>query len=277
MASVTCCTNSTLDEGKPMGEIIKVAGFNCYQAAKSSSSSETFDSEKLVLILPDIFGHEFINTQVVADAFSKELNCLCVIPDLFDGAACPFSLTKALDMMSGEVPATFFQKAYAIGTFLWYGPAFLMRNPFSKSAVKVETIIKEFRENLGIKKIATSGYCYGGTLAMTVGVKENSFDVICVAHPGAFQFDKVIPTLKAPAAFVMTPDIDFQVKEPECKKIEDLLQVRNTPEGTYSYIFKRYPKMAHGFTTRGNRNVPEISQARDDAFQLAVDFMKKHF
>lgn len=272
MASVTCCTG-TLDEGKSNGEIIEVAGFKCYQAAKPS---ESFDSEKLVLILPDIFGHEFVNTQIVADAFSKELNCLCIIPDLFDGAACPFSLAKAIDVLQGEVPGTFFQKVYSVGQFLWYGPAFLARNPFPKSAAKVEKIIKEFRTNRGIKKIATSGYCYGGTLAMHVGVVEGTFDVICVAHPGAFEYEKTIAALKAPSAFIMTPDKDFQVKEPECKKIEELLKARNTPEGTYSYIFKRFAKMAHGFTTRGNRSVPEISQARDDAFQLAVDFFKKH-
>lgn len=275
MASVTCCTG-TLDEGKPNGEIIEVAGFKCYQAAKSSSSSDSFDSEKLIIILPDIFGHEFINTQIVADAFSKELNCLCIIPDLFDGGACPFTLAKAVDMLMGAVPSTFFQKAYSVGMFLWYGPAFLSRNPFPKTAVKVQTIINEFRTNRGIKKVATSGYCYGGTLAMHVGVHENTFDVISVAHPGAFEFEKVIPSLKAPSAFIMTPDHDFQIREPECKKVEDLLKIRNTPEGAYVYIFKRFLNMAHGFTTRGNRSVPDISQARDDAFNLAVDFFKKH-
>lgn len=271
MASVTCCSG-TLDDGKSKGEIVEIAGFKCYQAAKPT---ESFDSEKLVIILPDIFGHELINTQLVADEFSKAMNCLCIIPDLFDGAAAPFSLAKSIDTLLGEVPGTIFQKMYAVGQLIWYGPSFLARNPFPKTAVKVEAIVKEFRSNRGIKKIATSGYCYGGTLAMHLGVKDDIFDSICVAHPGTFEFEKTIAALKAPSAYVMTPDKDMQMKEAECKKVEDLLKARDTPAGTYTYVFKRYANMAHGFATRGNRNVPEISQARDDAFQVAVDFFKK--
>jgi dienelactone hydrolase len=270
MSSLACCGGS-IDEGIPLGNVEEISGIKCYISQKPESN---FNEDVLIIISTDVFGYTLPNTRLLADKFSKEMSSLCVVPDLFDGTEPPANLMDSIEVIT-EPTHSIFKKIYAIGRMLWYFPAFLYNNPKTKCISRLETVIKEYRDNRGIKKVAMQGYCFGGGLSISMGQKPYFIDVFCAAHPAGFDVPTTIANLIKPGAFILTPDKDMQLKHPQCDMIADLLKKRDEPVGTFPHLVKIYRNIHHGFAVRGDEKNPEVNAARVEAFNLAVTFFKQ--
>jgi len=79
-------TNPDLHEGTPNGHFEELHGLRTYIINPSSSSNQ--EKVDTIILLTDIYGPDYINTQLVADEWSKQ-GWKVVIPDLFVGDPVP--------------------------------------------------------------------------------------------------------------------------------------------------------------------------------------------
>ena len=261
MASLACC-GGKVDEGSPMGSMIRVEDIECYQA----KPTETKNADTLIVIATDVFGHTLPNSQLLADKFSEACGAVCVAPDLFSGRPVPAHVMDMIEALS-EPGVGFFAKVAAFFSLLWHFPGFIMRNPTAKNLAKVEKVIQFYRKQ-GFRRVAVSGYCWGGRLATYLGQKKDLIDAFCANHPASLKLPQDIDALVVPAAFVLTPDKDIQIKHPEVKVLETALDKKSFP-----HLVKSYANMHHGFAVRGGKQ-PDILEKRKDAFDLAANFFR---
>ena len=269
MSSLACCTGKVYQGDEiPQGEVSVVADIKCYFAPKPEGT--TLIEDTLIILATDVFGYTLPNSRVLADKFTKETSALCVIPDMFNGSELPPSLMDSMEPLM--IPSSFFAKVSAVGALLYHMPGFMYRNPQSKCLEILQRVIKDFRVNKGIKKVAVIGYCWGGSLAIQLGCTDD-IDVFVANHPGPFDIPKCIDKLKAPGAYSLTPNNDMAIKQPQCDQIIDLLKKKNN--GTYKHQVKQYPTMVHGFAVRGNTKDPETAINREECLKSNAAFIKE--
>lgn len=242
--------------------MIKVEDIECYQA----KPAENKNTDTLIVIATDVFGHTLPNSQLLADKFSEACGALCVAPDMFSGRPVRADVMDKIEALS-EPGSGFLAKVVAFFTLLWHFPGFIMRNPPAKNLARVEKVIQFYRKQ-GFKKIAVSGYCWGGRVATMLGQKKDLIDAFCANHPGGLKVPQDIDALVTPAAYVLTPDKDMQIKHPEAKALEAALDKKPFP-----HVVKCYANMHHGFAVRGGKQ-PDVLEKRKDAFDLAANFFR---
>lgn len=131
--------------------------------------SEPRDASQVgVLYLTDVFGIQLEQNKLLADSFARA-GYVVVAPDLFDGEPAPedldqpgFNTTEFLAAHSPDVT-----------------------DPIIAAAVQY------MREDLGLDKIAATGYCFGGRYAFRFLAEGKGADVAFAAHPSALQDSEI--------------------------------------------------------------------------------------
>lgn len=128
-------------------------------------------TEKAILILTDVFGPRFINTQLIADQFA-ELGYFVAVPDLFHGDALPadlppnFDFPKWLNGPPGHLPPGI--------------------DPV------VDATIVELRTKYNVKKLGAAGYCFGAKYVVRhLRPDQGKIDVGYSAHPSFVDADEL--------------------------------------------------------------------------------------
>lgn len=105
-------------------------------AAKSSDAA--------IVFVTDIFGMDFINSQLQADRFAQSLNAIVVVPDLFAGDPLPSPAQQKapLDL-----------------------PPWLERHGPESIDPIVERTIGYLREEKGVTRVGAVGYCFGAKVS----------------------------------------------------------------------------------------------------------------
>lgn len=106
--------------GTPTGQIIKFGGVDTYIARPSTGTnwlsliftvSKDAKPKSAIILATDVFGHSYVNAQLIADDFAKgtghlafphhctstsdtRLGFLCVVPDIFNGDPLPPNLPE---------------------------------------------------------------------------------------------------------------------------------------------------------------------------------------
>lgn len=78
-----CCTTGTLHEGTTTGKVETLAGLPCYVSGSKS--------DRVVVMISDVFGWELINTRLVADQYAAK-GFYVLLPDFFNGDSLPADL-----------------------------------------------------------------------------------------------------------------------------------------------------------------------------------------
>ena len=112
-------------------------------------------------------------TSRLADSFARA-GYLTVMPDIFSGDPAPHDIT----FNSSE---------------------FLARHTTNATDPIVATTIDYMRQNLGVKVLAVTGYCFGGRYAFRFGGENRGTDVVFAAHPSLLEDDEV-SGVNAPAS-----------------------------------------------------------------------------
>eukprot|EP01038_Epipyxis_sp_PR26KG_P016119 gene16119-21909_t len=267
MTSLACC-GGFIDNGQPQGEVRPIAGINCYV----STPNDIKNKKSAIIIATDVFGYTLPNVRLIADSYAQRLSTVVVVPDFFVGTELPASLMGNIETLTGE-SSSFFSKIGSFGVLLWYLPMFLLRNSAADSASRVERVIAELRLTLEINQVAIQGYCWGGRVAIMLGQKESVVGVICPAHPGGLKYPDDFNKIIKPSCFIFAQK-DFEINETRIEQIKSILETKNK-DGNFPHIIKNYSNMVHGFAVRGSENIPEVKQAREDAFTTSADFFQQ--
>lgn len=109
----------------------------------------------------------------LADSFARA-GFLTVAPDIFRGDPAPHDITFDAE-------------------------EFLAKHTVNVTDAVIEKTISYIRKNLGVKKIAVTGYCFGGRYAFRFLAKGRGADVGYAAHPSFLQDEEVL-AISGPAS-----------------------------------------------------------------------------
>ncbi|KAJ5994254.1 hypothetical protein N7451_009978 [Penicillium sp. IBT 35674x] len=251
MASLSpdsCCYKGVKHEGVAKGKLSQIAGIEAYTVYPESQSTE-----KAILILTDILGHQFINIQLIADQFAAN-GYFVVIPDLFEGDPVPLNKPGEFDMekwRAGE-----------------YNSKGIAHSPPNVDPI-VDSCLKEMRDTLGCKTIGAVGYCFGAKYVVRFLQPGTKVDVGFMAHPTGVT-EEELGAIKGPLA-IAAAETDAKFPPEKRHKSELILQQTGLP-----YQINLFSGVNHGFAVRGDLSKRVVKYAKETAFLQAVQWFNEH-
>ncbi|QKX55385.1 uncharacterized protein TRUGW13939_02478 [Talaromyces rugulosus] len=238
-----CCTLGSLHEGVAKGEIKDIGNISTYFSYPPDKSTEN-----AILILSDVIGHRFINTQLIADQFAAA-GYFVVLPDLFYGDTVPLNRPEGFNVMD------------------W------VKNHFPEQTDPIiESVLTEMRENLGCKRIGGVGYCFGGKYVCRF-LKPGKLDAGYTAHPTMVDADE-LSGIEGPLS-ISAAVRDHVFSTAKRHESEEILDKKEVP-----WQINLFPDVEHGFSVRCDVTKPRQKYAKEQAFAQAVawfdEYVKKH-
>ncbi|PYI21375.1 dienelactone hydrolase family protein [Aspergillus japonicus CBS 114.51] len=236
-----CCAQGFKHEGTPVGEVKNVNGVDYYITYPKDNKTP----EKAVLFLSDIFGL-FNNAKLLADEYAAN-GYLCVIPDLFNGDAIPVA-----EMEAGK---------FDIGAW------FPNHQPANVDPI-VEAAVKYVKGDLGVKRLAAVGYCFGAKYVCRF-MKEGKVDVGFNAHP-SFVTHEELGAITGPLS-IAAAEIDTIFTT----------ELRHESEGTLiktgqPWQINLFSGVSHGFAVRADLSNKHFKWAKEQAFCQAIAWFRQY-
>ncbi|KAM5527948.1 dienelactone hydrolase family protein [Fusarium oxysporum f. sp. phaseoli] len=194
-----------------------------------------------VLFLSDITGIQPKENKLLVDGFARE-GFVTVAPDLFNGSSA--QLDPNLNVTE-----------------------FLSKHPPEVTDPIVATAVSYLRDVLGIKKIAASGYCFGGRYAVRVLNGEDAVNVGFTAHPSLLTTEEVKAVQRPLGLASAENDPAFPLQQ----QTETNIILGQLGHG---FAASLYSGVIHGFAVRANLSDPEQKFAKEEAFSQAARFFK---
>jgi len=241
----SCCTSGFKWDGTPVGKETKLANLDTYVTGSNKDAA--------VLIVHDIFGWTLTNIRVLADHYASEAGVTVYVPDFFGGEIVTPKMMESPDR----------DKAFDVG-------AFLGRHSKELRQPEIFAAATALKQELGFKKVAAIGFCYGGWAVFRLGAKGNALvDAISTAHPSLLEKAE-IDDISVPVQ-ILAPEIDplftSELKEYSNKVIPGL---------NVEYDYQYFPGLVHGFATRGDVNNPAQKKGLERAKDAAVHWFQQH-
>ncbi|KAJ1559993.1 hypothetical protein HK096_010435 [Nowakowskiella sp. JEL0078] len=131
----------------------------------------------------------------------------------------------------------------------------------------VNEAISQLRGSIGVKKIALAGFCWGARYAVLLcGEEELRVDVASLFHPSAVKVQEYEP-IKVPTIFHLAENDRYY-------PTEMITQTREVMAKKEKCQVFEYPATGHGFSLRGNKEIPEVLKARDESHTTTIAFFK---
>lgn len=246
------CVDSSIiaHNGTSIGKEVVHQGITLYVTGPTHGkhdrrkSGKTAKSDVAVLYLTDVFGIQLLENRLLADSFARA-GYLTVAPDFFNGTPAP------LDLNNPNFNTTAFLAAH--------GPS--VADPITATAVDY------IRNVLGIKRIAATGYCYGGRYSMRLA-GSGAAGAAFAAHPSAWE-DGEVTAIQGPLS-IAAAETDSMMLPARRASLEGLLM--NSTQGTQLTL---YSGTSHGFGVRANVSDPWQKFGKEEAFLQAVRWFDK--
>ncbi|KIM44792.1 hypothetical protein M413DRAFT_442758 [Hebeloma cylindrosporum] len=243
------CVKGVTHEGTPEGKWEKIGDVDCYVA----TPDKDYPKDKAILLLPDVFGPQLNNAQLLADDFAAN-GFKTIVPDYLNGDPIhPDALNPGsnFDIMK------------------WFP-----NHTQEKTRPTLDKVINALKGQ-GIQTFGATGYCFGGRYVFDLAF-ENIIKVAVVSHPSLLQvpadLEKYIASSKAPLLINSCP-VDQQFPLESSKKADELLG-----DGKFAPGYKRefWDGCTHGFAVRGDMTDPKVKAGKEGSFKAAVEwFMAK--
>ncbi|KAK1597121.1 dienelactone hydrolase [Colletotrichum navitas] len=233
--------------GTPRGEVISFNGLDLYISMPGNQSAKApgtiITNQYGILLLTDVYGIQSTENKLLVDSFARA-GYVTVAPDLFEGKP------------RSEDPKADFNATEFFGS---HGPE--VTDP------KVAKAVSYLREQMGVQKVASTGYCFGGRYAFRVlGIPDNKgAQVGFAAHPTLLG-DEEIKAIKGPASLAVAEG-DTGMNAARRAEIEAAMGTTGQP-----FTMTLYGGVPHGFAIRPDLNNPVQKAAKEDAFVQAVRF-----
>ncbi|KAF2877779.1 dienelactone hydrolase [Massariosphaeria phaeospora] len=236
-----CCVIGVKHEGTAVGEVKKIDEIRTYFTYPDDKSTQ-----KAILILSDVVGMDFINTQLIADQFAAN-GYFTVVPDLFKGETVPLNPPAGWDIQ--DWIANSMPKVDAVDA-------------------TIKTVIKHMRGDLGVKKLGGVGYCFGGKYVCR-WLKPGSLDVGYTAHPSFVDADE-LKGIQGPLS-IAAAETDHIFPADKRHESEEILQKHTVP-----YQMTLFSDVSHGFAVRSDISKPREKFAKEQAFIQAVNWFEEY-
>ncbi|KAE9404071.1 hypothetical protein BT96DRAFT_989795 [Gymnopus androsaceus JB14] len=228
MASCPDCKKGKVLPGEPAGTMVEGAYF---------AAGPEGNTSRAVILLTDIFGLPLVNSKILGKP-----------PITVDKLKVPERVGERINWFSLIVNA------------LPSLPA-MVRNRPSTVYPRVETFIKNLKDEKKYEKLGTVGYCFGGTLAVMLAATD-LLNTAVICHPGSIT-EQQVQAMKIPSSWAVR------------RKTEELLASRKGKDTFVEYEFKDYKGCVHGFAARPNLEYPEVKAGYEGAFEQTIQWFEK--
>jgi len=255
------CQKGAILLGKPTGSIVDGA----YLAAGPEGNTT-----RAIIVVTDIFGLPLPNCKLLADHFSKSLNCDVWVPDIFDGNP-PFRVDTMKNMKTPERAGEKLEWLPFLFGLIPVIPALYRSRP-SVASTRARTFIETLQAKKKYGKLGAVGYCYGGTVAINLA-STDLINSAVVCHPGSGS-EKEVQAIKVPTSWACAED-DMSFKPKLRKRAEEIFESRRGKDNFVEYEFQDYKGTAHGFANRPNLSYPEVKAGHEGALLQTVKWFDK--
>jgi len=261
-----CCVSGHSRVGETKGKIIDIAGVPTYLA---SPPEETKAPHAAIVIITDIFGWDFVNARLFADAQAAASGINVYLPDFFLGDSVDASLMPNLDGVEGAY-AKFVNGLKYVRMFSMVAP-WLYRHRQAVTEPLVHKVLDQLRAN-GITKLGVEGFCFGGWYVVELGNannKDHPVDAVVATHPSMLKLP-MVEALGKPAQFncaehdSMFPTNGLRTQSEEVLKKKD-----------FRVEFFDYPGTSHGFAMRGDTAIDTLKVQVDRCVQESSRFLRE--
>ncbi|KAI0698376.1 alpha/beta-hydrolase [Cytidiella melzeri] len=241
------CTQGVRHEGTPEGKWEEFDGIKAYVATPTVD----YPKDKVLLYIPDVFGVQLPNHQLLADDYARN-GFKVVVPDIFDEPCPPDALDPGSDF----------------DLMKWFGP-----NGPHVTEPRIRKVLAALKSS-GITRVGALGYCYGARTSFNLAF-ENAVDAVAVSHPSLLEMpedaEKYLSS-KAPL-LINSCTIDPQFPQEKQEKADAILG-----EGKFAPGYKRtfWEGCTHGFAVRGDLSDPKVKAGKEGAFKANVEWMIKY-
>lgn len=203
-------------------------------------------TENALLVLSDVIGHKFVNTQLIADEFAAS-GYFVVLPDLFNGDTVPLNRPEGFQVMD------------------W------VKNHLPEHVEPIiDAVLAEMRGSMGCKRIGGVGYCFGGRyVARYLWPGKGKLDVGYTAHPTMMSPEE-LAGIKGPLSISAATN-DFVFTTEKRHQSEEILANLDVP-----YQINLFSHVDHGFAVRCNMSVRQQKVAKEAAFGQALQWFDSY-
>jgi len=234
-----CLRPGDMQEGTPAGRIEQYAGVECYVTGQSK--------EAAILYCTDIFGHKFINHQLLADKF----------------AAAGFTVVIPNNFKSGPMDTNGYS-VYAMDKFF----VWLAQNPVEFAGETSKRVATQLATDY--KSVQAVGFCYGARQVVDLVKQSPSPLKAAVLYHPTFLTAEDVPAVKQQAL----PLLFHCAAKEEIFSAELRAQFEAELKDVPGCKFIDYPGTEHGFGARPEGELAHKSSAEAAANSCA--FFAQH-
>ncbi|KAF8141932.1 alpha/beta-hydrolase [Boletus edulis] len=242
------CISGVRHEGTTEGKVETINGVKTYVATPTGS----YAKDKAILFLPDVFGIELINAQLLADDFARNGFQVYAIDYLNNDALPP--------------------DAFNSGTFDLL--AWLAKHGKDATRPPLDKVIAALKER-GVTQFAATGYCFGGRYAFDLAF-DNVLKVAAVAHPSLLTVPSDLEAFKKTGIplLINSCETDNMFPLDSQAKADEILGGGSQTSELYRREY--FPGCTHGFAVRGDLKDPLVKAGKEGAFKATVEYFMKH-
>ncbi|KAF2656922.1 alpha/beta-hydrolase [Lophiostoma macrostomum CBS 122681] len=205
------------------------------------------NTSNAILYISDIYGVPLLQNKLLADSLARGTSLPVIMPDLFAGDAIPVSSSE------GSLNLTEWRT----------------RHPTPAIDAIINTTLSYMRVDLGLQRIGSVGYCFGGKYVprwMASGTNGTGIDVGFIAHPSGLERAE-IEGVAGPIS-IAAGELDAAFNTTLRRTAEDVLSAKNA---TYQTVL--YSGAPHGFGVRVDLSNAQQRFAKEGAYRQAVGWL----
>ncbi|EWG55598.1 hypothetical protein FVEG_13580 [Fusarium verticillioides 7600] len=272
------CFSGHVNPGAPTGRWDTVHGLRTYIATPPAGKSP----KAIIVIIPDAFGVDFVNNQILADHYASAADYLVYLPDFMNGSAAPVRTMISMAHLWDETGSWLSKPYYLLATMLDFVP-FLIRNRFGVCWPRVTGFLKDLQQHKDAAlPVGIAGFCWGGLHTVrlthnTVETKTDSgralADAFFTAHPSSVDVAQDIGNVARPLSIAIGDD-DAVMGMKQVRQAESILEGKDVDTSVVIY-----PGAKHGFSIRASRAEPDSKETRqaEEAEEQAIAWFKRQF
>ncbi|EXM18249.1 Alpha/Beta hydrolase fold [Fusarium oxysporum f. sp. vasinfectum] len=272
------CFSGHINPGTPTGRWDTIHGLRTYIAEPPAGKSP----KAIIVIIPDAFGVDFVNNQILADHYASAADYLVYLPDFMNGKAAPVRTMINMAHLWDETRSWLLKPYYLVATMLDFVP-FLIRNRFSVCWPRVTGFLKEVQQHKDAAlPVGIAGFCWGGLHTVrlahdTAETKTASGHALAnaffTAHPSSVDVVQDIGNVARPLSIAIGDD-DPVMGMKQVRQAESILESKDVDTNVVIY-----PGAKHGFSIRASRAKPDSkeTQQAEEAEEQAIAWFKRQF
>ncbi|EJT73782.1 hypothetical protein GGTG_07638 [Gaeumannomyces tritici R3-111a-1] len=257
----------------PRGSVTRLHGLDAYVTEPADGRP----IRGVVVIVSDAYGWEFPNSRLLADRYADKGGYRVLLPDFFDGHACPTWMVESLRVMMGS--GNILSRAYAA---LWVAYAFipfvvsqqLLGDAYSTVATFFSAVRAGPEASRGLPVFA-AGFSWGARQAVLLaGGSEGPggrplVDAVFAGHPASnLDVPADVERAAAPVSFAVG-DHDHAVSGDVLARLEAAAKAMGGELRVYGGV-------GNGFCVGADLAARDAGEAAEDAQEQAIAWFDAH-